>query len=372
VDSGTRLLLKALAKEAAPRPGARVLDSGCGVGVIGIALALAEPESRVLAQDRDALAAHFTESNARLNGIGAERLSATASPLLWGLGQERFDLVVSNIPAKAGEPVLRDFFLRAPRFLAPEGAVAVVIVNTLAPYARERLAETAARIAYEDVGPGHSVFVWKPEAYGLSPGEDEAELYVRTRAQARCAGREYPFQGLWGLEGFERPSFAEELLAELCLEEGIKGDKAGTTLFLGPRSGHLPLALRAKESLLASRDALALMASARNLGLSGLRSRALCLPDLLCLGQATWEGTGRDEAQGVDSLMALPELAPGRQWQEDFWVLAESSLPPGGTLGVASDSSEVQRFAKYPRTGWALKKDRKRSGFRACLYQRRG
>ncbi|MEN6477502.1 MAG: methyltransferase, partial [Rectinema sp.] len=56
VDSGTRLLLKAVARDPVLAGARRVLDAGCGTGVIGLAVAKAFPDTEVTLRDRDMLA----------------------------------------------------------------------------------------------------------------------------------------------------------------------------------------------------------------------------------------------------------------------------------------------------------------------------
>ena len=95
VDAGSRLLLKAFSRllDAAVASGAslpsRVLDAGCGTGVLGIAaaraLAAASAEGlSVRAQDRDELARAFSRVNAARNGLGDGVFAAAAEPLLAG------------------------------------------------------------------------------------------------------------------------------------------------------------------------------------------------------------------------------------------------------------------------------------------------
>ena len=96
LDTGTGLLLEAL--EALPRlrRGARVLDYGCGSGVVGMALARRQPELSLHGVDRDALAILAARSNlpkAQLHlGDGWAAVPRDA----------RFDLVVSNPPLHDG------------------------------------------------------------------------------------------------------------------------------------------------------------------------------------------------------------------------------------------------------------------------------
>ena len=110
----TQLCLELL--EEALRPGDRVLDLGCGSGILAIA-ALALGAARAVGVDIDPKSADAALENGSLNGIGADRLSVCAGDVLsdkklWarlGPGQNRVVLanivadVIIPLSAKAGE-----------------------------------------------------------------------------------------------------------------------------------------------------------------------------------------------------------------------------------------------------------------------------
>ena len=75
----TQLCLELL--EDALRPGDRVLDLGCGSGILAIA-ALALGASRAVGVDIDPKAADVAFENAALNGVGPDRLSVYAGDVL--------------------------------------------------------------------------------------------------------------------------------------------------------------------------------------------------------------------------------------------------------------------------------------------------
>jgi ribosomal protein L11 methyltransferase len=109
----TQLAVELLLSIASPGP--RVLDLGCGSGVLGITAAL-RGAAEVEAVDVDPAAVLATEVNARLNGVGPA-LTASTTPLL-DLGG-RFDLVLANI----GAGVLRDLAPPIGRRTASGGSV---------------------------------------------------------------------------------------------------------------------------------------------------------------------------------------------------------------------------------------------------------
>ena len=95
---GCLLALDGIARRRRPR---RMLDMGCGSGILAIAMARAW-RRRVLAVDIDAEAVRVTRGNARRNGVGAliqvGAGAGFAAPLL--NRADRFDLIVANILAR--------------------------------------------------------------------------------------------------------------------------------------------------------------------------------------------------------------------------------------------------------------------------------
>lgn len=111
----TRLLIEALL--ARINGGERVLDVGCGSGVLGLC-ALQLGASRVVAVDNNTDAIEATRRNAALNG-GDRRVVATPAPLADIEGE--FDVVVANIGRAAIVELAPSLVAR----LAPGGWVAV-------------------------------------------------------------------------------------------------------------------------------------------------------------------------------------------------------------------------------------------------------
>ena len=116
----TQLCLELL--EEALRPGDKVLDLGCGSGVLAIA-ALSLGASRAVGVDIDPKAADVAFENAALNGIGPDRLAVYAGDVLSDKklaaklepGANR--VVLANIVAD----VIIPLSARAGEFMAPDG-----------------------------------------------------------------------------------------------------------------------------------------------------------------------------------------------------------------------------------------------------------
>ncbi|MDE7221283.1 MAG: 50S ribosomal protein L11 methyltransferase [Oscillospiraceae bacterium] len=95
----TRLCLTALEREV--KRGMRVLDLGCGSGILSIAALLLGAES-AFACDIDEKAVDVAYENAALNGIGRDRYTVRAGDVLSDAGLQRemgagYDIVAANI-----------------------------------------------------------------------------------------------------------------------------------------------------------------------------------------------------------------------------------------------------------------------------------
>jgi ribosomal protein L11 methyltransferase len=113
----TRLVVDALDRTVVA--GDRVLDVGCGSGVLSVVAALLGAE--VVAIDIDPHAAETTEANARRNGVGA-RVRASARPLDQVAAEEPpFDVVAANLLA----PVIHELAAPLVAAVAPGGLLVV-------------------------------------------------------------------------------------------------------------------------------------------------------------------------------------------------------------------------------------------------------
>ena len=96
VDRGTRLLIKHLHVE----PTDRVLDLGCGYGVVGVVAALLAPNGHVTLVDINRRAVDLARRNLRLNAVAnAEVLHGDGFAPVYG---RSFDLIALNPPIRAG------------------------------------------------------------------------------------------------------------------------------------------------------------------------------------------------------------------------------------------------------------------------------
>lgn len=138
----TRLVLQWL--EANPPAGRRVLDYGCGSGILAIAAAKLGA-ARVIGTDIDAQAVHAARANAAANGTPGDYTAPDALP------DGAFDLVLANIltnPLKLLAPLLLGR-------VAPGGSL--VLSGVLQRQAGDVIG------AYAQVDPGVALTVWRSD-----------------------------------------------------------------------------------------------------------------------------------------------------------------------------------------------------------------
>ena len=365
IDDGTRLLLKTVAGQVDLASVRSCLDIGCGVGVLGICLQLAVPGARIRMQDRDSLAAAFAAANARANGCAAVRVDCGLA--FEHLDGETFDLLVSNLPAKAGEPVLRSFFHSMRSALAPGATACVVIVAPLAEHALSLVREAGADMVYRESTKEYTVLHFR---FGGGPvdvpeSRDGLAPYVRTEKTFTHEATSYTLRTAWSLADFDTLGHALVVAFELLSRVSVGGEM----LVWNPGQGHLPAYLLAREenaitgTSLAARDSLELAITERTLRAAGQAVRQVnAVPTVASLAAALQPGS-------VDFFVAAPQTIPRLRWQPEMRDTALLLLKPGARLFLVSSSTEIHRFLEECR-GLRLIESRRRFGLRAVLLQR--
>jgi 16S rRNA (guanine1207-N2)-methyltransferase len=131
VDPGTRLLVETMHVS----PTAKVVDMGCGYGVIGIVAAKLAVRGHATLVDPDIRATRLAQRNLEANGV-------TNAGVVLGDGvldlppKAKYDLVVSNPPTHSGREVLDELVAGAYKVLRPRGQLYLVI-NRLQSLRRE-------------------------------------------------------------------------------------------------------------------------------------------------------------------------------------------------------------------------------------------
>lgn len=365
IDAGTRLLLRCLGSRLDFSRLGSVLDVGCGAGVLGVTLVRACPSASVFLQDRDALAVAFARENCVANEVQNADLDCGLA--FWHLGGRSFDLIVSNLPAKAGKPVLQSFFASAAGLLSRTGVAAVVIVSPLARFAREAVQSVGCLLFHAESTSQHTaLFFQKPEAGACEvPDPEDLDPYVRGRHTFEGGGVRYELETAFNLPDFDTIGYSVGVAQEILLALRLQGH----ALFWNPGQGHLPVSAQKKAGRgfdtlsIAGRDALELVVTERNLASARRKvSRSLLVPTEAGLAEAV-------EAESIDLLCAVPHPVPKAPWHMDLASAAGKILKRGGAMLAAGTSTEIFRVIDQCR-GFKMAESKKRLGHRAVLLRK--
>jgi 16S rRNA G1207 methylase RsmC len=153
IDHGTDILIRSI---VARKPKS-ILDIGCGYGPLGIILAKNNPQAKVTMTDRDLLAVKYTQYNIEKNNI--TNATALGSLGFEAIKEKKFDLIVSNIPAKIGdEAIAQEFILQPYEHLNPEGEYWFVVVSALNRLIPRLKIKDDVNIEYVRKRRGHTVY----------------------------------------------------------------------------------------------------------------------------------------------------------------------------------------------------------------------
>ncbi len=121
VDKGSELLLNT----ALIQDGWDVLDLGCGNGIIGISIAKAFPDCRVVLADINERAVFTAKKNAELNNVKVKVVKSNIFENIKG----KFDTILLNPPMSAGRDVCFRMIEDSESFLKPNGLLQIVARN---------------------------------------------------------------------------------------------------------------------------------------------------------------------------------------------------------------------------------------------------
>ncbi|MDQ3541608.1 MAG: class I SAM-dependent methyltransferase, partial [Chloroflexota bacterium] len=369
VDAGSRLLLRSLDPDALPKHG-RAFDYGCGYGVLGLALKQVRPEWSIELIDRDALAVAFSEWNAeRFGWNDASGIRCRVGLGVESASPEGVDLVLWNVPGKAGRQVLERLTRDATGALAVDGLLALVVVNPLAEILRAAIAvERTVSIEAESMSADHTVML----ARRLDRPGDEAPFVeppftrgVFDRAARRFEWRDlgYTITPVVGLPEYDSRDYATDCALDLITGLDRPIDRA---IVQGVGQGHVPVVLKAthrpQTMTLIDRDLLALEASRRALFDAAMSSDNV-------LGHVRADLGPVETAPGCTLVtILLPDQQSPRVSDvqiRDITDLAECEID----VVVSGSSTSVTRFLSLAsrNRGWQVKSRRKRHGASAAI-----
>lgn len=136
IDDGTKLLLKHMEVN----PTDKCLDLGCGYGPMGLWMAKQANQGHSTLIDKDFVAVDYSRRNAELNHL--ENVDVLLSNGFSHIpADSRFDVIASNLPAKAGNELFYLYFYDALARMEPGGRFYVVVINGLRKYVARAFGE---------------------------------------------------------------------------------------------------------------------------------------------------------------------------------------------------------------------------------------
>ncbi len=368
IDVGTVRLLRSL---DTAQPFHKILDLGCGYGPLGLTLKKLNPDSIVHLVDRDALAMEYTRQNAAFNQV--------ADAVVYGsLGyddvtERDFDLIISNIPGKAGETVIASLLRDACHFLTPDGMVAIVVVAALETTVASILDDPDIEIIFQETRAGHAIFHYRfSEAYRakLTPFENgfAAGVYHRDNVTISASKLAFPMQTARGLPEFDSLSYRSALLVEGLLKRGEA--KVNRAVIFNPGQGHIPVVLwkllQPAAIALVDRDLLSLRYARHNLVQNGCPESYVTTAHQVGLSQQA-------EGQAVDLIVGIVREEEGPAATELLAQQAAAQLAPGGMLCVTAGSTPITRLEKAIQPGkqWRIEKRKREKGISLLVVRRK-
>ena len=158
IDEGTHMLLNHM--EIGEEDDC--LDLGCGYGPIGMTMARLAPKGQTLLVDKDFVGVDYANANIARNGI--TNAEAKLSNGFAHVGDRKFDVIASNIPAKVGNEMLYIFLDDAMACLKPGGRLYVVTITGLRQFFKRSFTDVFGNYKKLKQGPKYTVAVAvKPE-----------------------------------------------------------------------------------------------------------------------------------------------------------------------------------------------------------------
>lgn len=368
VDAGTRFLLRTL-NDLPMADLRRVLDVGCGYGPLGLTLQKLDKRRTVHLVDRDALAVDFAQQNAALNDLHNAQIYGSLG--YDAITEQEFDLIVSNVPGKAGEDVIAHLVRGARPFLAQNGHVAIVVVTPLVPLVEKTLAgmpDTA--VTLQESTANHTVFHYHfttPTSEAPQPAF-AGGLFWRDQISVSYRKLDFEMQTAVGLPEFDTLGYTTRLLFNLLND--LPSKPSEHLLVINPGQGHTAvaawLALNPQQMTLVDRDLLALKTTVYNLQQNG------CPADRI--GEYHQIGLPPLELPADLVLHPLRDSEGPRLATARLNLLADLLTADGIVLTAANSHliSQVEQQMKKRNGRLKARKRKKRKGFSALSLLLKG
>lgn len=368
VDVGTQFLLRVI-KDLAPGQLSKILDLGCGYGPIGLVLKKLYDTACVHMVDRDALAVEYSRQNMELNSLSG--VSVYESLGYDDVRSRDFDLIASNIPAKAGEAVISHLLQDAVHFLRPGGVVAIVGVEPIEQMVEEILRHSPdINLLLKRSRRGHVAFAYQFANYRRedpTPDNDALRVYNRGSTTVAAGVQQLRVDVSWGLPEFESLSFKNRLLIEFLSKEP-RSDIDSAAIF-NPGQGHVAVVLsklfRPRSIYLIDRDLLALRQAKHNLIHNGFSEANITLKHQVGLGCA--------EDEPVQVLAGVVREDEGPQAANLLLSQATTRLSRSGMLVLSASSTGITRIIKMaePWKEYEIRERKRWRGNSLVVFERR-
>ena len=160
VDKGTELLLTSVIddiKESGAKKGTRLLDLGCGYGVVGVGMKSVFMAFDVTSVDVNSRAVNLAKENAAANNVKLAK--CLQSDVLSALeADDIFDIVMTNPPVRAGKQTVFSFYEQAYEHMSKGAAIYSVLQRKQgAPSSEKKLKELFGNCETVAISGGYRV-----------------------------------------------------------------------------------------------------------------------------------------------------------------------------------------------------------------------
>ena len=369
IDIGTQRLLRTLSDRPLDAC-TKILDLGCGYGPIGLTMKAIAPDRAVHLVDRDALAVEYTRQNAELNQVAGV---ATYGSLGYAdVAAADFDLILSNVPATAGEPAIASFLLDAVHHLKRGGLVAVVVITRLEATVATLLAGPHVDILLRKAWPGHTVFQYRfaagaAAALGRRDDGPGMSIYQPRVISFSFQTLHLPLRVFAVMPQSDRPSPQTEMLLEQMVR--LPDGPVERAIVFNPGQGHAPAALwqlfRPEAITLVDRDLLSLRAAQHNLLLNDCPAAQVTISH-----QAGLHAAGHEQA---DLIVGALREDDGPEVHALLIRQAAGQLAARGTVVVSASATALARLETVIRSEkqLAIRERKRRKGKGVLVLQQR-
>ena len=152
LDKGTKLLIENCVIE----PNWNVLDFGCGIGVIGIAVKLIYPTTKVLITDINQRAVMISKKNVRLHNLEIQVIKCD----LYSKIKDKFNTILVNPPQTAGKEICFQIIDNAKNHLKERGLLQLVARhNKGGSVLEKRMNQVFGNVEQVAKGSGYRIYV---------------------------------------------------------------------------------------------------------------------------------------------------------------------------------------------------------------------